>query len=514
MFPRLRKHVTGLVLRPADELRGWQRSARYGIDLVGHCASRLAEDRAEEMAAALTYRTIFSLIPLFVLGLVVFRIFAGFDAVVQNQIQPRVYEFFGVPDVTYSEPVVVEVEDVASAIEAERERQAKEEMGLPDSEHELRQQRQVQASIQKALTELTSKVANLDFASMGVLGAIFFIYAAMALAVSVEYDFNIICDSPRGRPWHLRVAIYWSIITLGSGLLAASLYLAGEFVSWLAGFGLHPFFEGLLSRVIAFLASTFLLFLLYVLMPNAHVQWRPALIGALAAAMLWETGKALFEIYVRHAVPYSAVYGSLGLLLVFLFWIYTSWLIVLFGLVLGYTIQIMPGRVPPRPEEKSAPSLPGDPDWLIPLLAEVGRCFVQGCAVERQQLSEHLGLPSRIVHEFAGQLEKSGLIHTLRQDTADVSYVLALPPDRIRIADVLELGRTLSRSGNSPHPDQGANAEWKFIDDLFYAKRQAADGATLEDILRNMEQAGQPDCQSTANARYDSTQAPPERKSL
>ena len=498
MLERLREHLTGLVMQPADELRGWQRSARYGIDLVGHCASRLAEDRAEEMAAALTYRTIFSLIPLFVLGLVMFRIFAGFDQVVQEQIQPRVYEFFGLPEVTYSEPVTVEVEDVSSAIEEERLRQAKKEAGLPTSVTELQEQRQVQASIQKALTELTSKVANLDFASMGVVGAILFIYAAMALAISVEYDFNIICDSPRGRPWHLRVAIYWSIITLGSGLLAASLYLAGEFVGWLAGFGLPPFLEGLLSHFIAFLASTVLLFLLYVLMPNAHVHWRPALIGAVVAAFLWEVGKALFQTYVTHAVPYSALYGSLGLGLVFLFWVYTSWLIVLFGLVLGYTIQIMPGRVPQRPEEKTAPPLPGDPDWLIPLLAEVGRCFVKGGSIGRQPLSEHLGLPTRIINDFAGQLEKNGLIHALRQEATDVSYVLAFPPNRIRIADVLELGRTLSRSGNSQIEDPGMDAESQFIERLFQAKLQAADGATLEDLLQDIERLATPDFEAAA----------------
>ena len=62
------------IRQPTDELKGAQWSLRYMIDLVRHCARELARDRAEEMAAALSYRTIFALVPLFVLALVMFRV--------------------------------------------------------------------------------------------------------------------------------------------------------------------------------------------------------------------------------------------------------------------------------------------------------------------------------------------------------------------------------------------------------------------------------------------------------
>jgi membrane protein len=485
MLRTAREHLERLVRQPVSELRGWQRSLRYFIDLVRHCAKRLSEDRAEEMAAALTYRTIFSLIPLVVLGLVVFRMFGGIDEVVQNQVQPRLYEFFGVPDITYGDEEEPVAEPLAAAGSGEEAAEA--EARKPGEAPGAGDQRHVRASIQKALTELASKVAKVDFTSIGFIGAILFIYAGMALAVSVEYDFNIICESPRGRPWHLRIAIYWSVITLGTGLLAASLYFAGEAVRRVGGLSDFSLLQPLLSRAVAFAASWVLLFLMYVAMPNTKVHWRVAMVGSFVAAVMWETGKALFQVYVRQAVPYSALYGSLGLVPVFLFWIYTSWWIVLFGLELAYTLQVMPGRVPTRPDEKLAPPLPADSDWLIPFLAEVGRFFVQGQTVGRQQLAERLGLPSRIVNEFAVQLEKHGIIHAMESGSSDVTYSLAIPPNRIRVADILALGRQLSRSASSGGAEKAALTDWEFVDRLFQAQCTAASGTTLEDLIEQLE---------------------------
>ena len=494
MLEQVREHLERLVMQPADELRGWQRSARYFIDLVRHCAHRLAKDRAEEMAAALTYRTIFSLIPLFVLGLVIFRPFGGFEDVVQNQIQPRLYEFFGLPDISYTDTGVVTTNDKEPMPEKAPTTDTKAPKNAPGTangqhdEHDLKSQKQVRASIQKALTELSNKIANVSITSIGFVGAILFIYAGMGLAVSVEYDFNIICDSPRGRPWHLRVPVYWSIITLGTGLLAGSLYFAGEAVEWLGDFGSFAMLQPLLSRMFAFLASWMLLFLLYVTIPNTKVKWRTALIGSFISGAMWETGKWLFQIYVRHAVPYSALYGSLGLLPVFLFWIYCSWMIVLFGLELAFTMQVLQGRVPRRQEENAAPSLPADADWLMPLLAEIAREFMEGRSIGRQQLSERLGLPSRIVNDFAVQLEKHGLIHTMQATPNDVTYVLAFPPNRVRMANVLRLGRALSRSPGKQDDARTSLADWEFVDKLFQAKCAAAGNTTLEQLVDELNQ--------------------------
>ena len=69
--------------------------------------------RAEGMAAELTYRTIFALVPVVVLGLGMFRIVGGLDEI-QNTVENQLYSFFGVPEIPeeYMEPRAESTEGV------------------------------------------------------------------------------------------------------------------------------------------------------------------------------------------------------------------------------------------------------------------------------------------------------------------------------------------------------------------------------------------------------------------
>jgi len=477
MLRQLIQHLHRLFTRPQAELSLARRTWHYLVELVKHCARQLMEDRAEEMAAALAYRTIFSLVPMLALGLVIFRLFGGIDEV-QASLQSQIFEYFGVPEVTYSE-AIEESERIDETTPADGLHTPSGSSGPGAPAKDAETQRRVQVSLQITLAELIEKVSNLSFTSIGVIGAILFIYAAMALAFSVEYDFDIIFNSPTGRPWHLRIAIYWSIITLGSGLLALSLYFSGQVIEWVGGFNVYGSFVFLLSHLLALLATWLLLFLLYRLMPNTHVKSKPALIGSGIAALLWEAGKIGFQFYVNRTLPYATLYGALGLIPLFLFWIYISWLIVLFGLELAYTLQVMHGKVP-TPEEEKPPPLSGDPDWVVPVLAEVGRAFVEGKTLGRQDLAEKLGLPTRIINDYGRELAAAGLIHCMPTGAdGDQSYVLARPPESIRIRDVLRLGHELTR-----HRERLATSrDWELLDRLQQAQYDAVGDTTLAHLL-------------------------------
>ncbi len=489
-FTELRHRLTMLFSQPRSELGRWQRRFVFLIELLAHCGRKLIRDRAEEMAAALTYRTIFSLIPLFVLGLVVFRAFGGLDDI-QGKLYDPMYRFFGVPETSYvddvrpGERVVIEVPDPKKEVEEEAVKQEKKAAGVEPTPAEKaagqQEQREVRASIRRALTEVTSKVANLSFASIGAVGVVLFLYAGIGLVLSMEYDFNIILQAPTSRPWHIRIPIHWSIITLGTGLLALSLYLTGRFVDWAGQLGVWSEMLPVMSRFLAFLASWVMLMLLYVLMPNTKVHFRSALYGSLVAAILWEVAKFGFQIYVKHALPYSALYGSLGLIPLFLFWVYISWVIVLFGLELTAAIQTTHATFD-HPKEEPSAGLPGDPDLLLPILAQIGRAFTEGKTVGRQALAERLNLPARLINDFSCELEKAGLIHCVASEDGDTGYALALPPDRIRIATVLELGQRML-----PEASNGGDDAWRCMAQLKAAQRERAGDSTLARVLESSD---------------------------
>lgn len=490
-MPKRVIHFLGDALRrPRAELTRGQRKVRSAWELGAHCWRVLCRHRAEGMAAELTYRTIFSLIPLVVLGLVMFRVVGGLEDV-QSKVEEELYVFFGVPDVAYSQPLpelevqeggTVEIvpppqppsdgaDPAPDAAAAENDAADRGAIAAGDGEQE---RQQVRASVRRALSELISKISNLDFASIGIIGLLLFIYAAIALTDSVEQVFNIIYDAPSGRPIHLRFAIHWSIITLGTGLLAMSLYLSGQFVDYVSGTSVGAAVKSYLNHALAMLASWVLLFLLYALMPNTKVSVRSAMIGALVAAVLWEAAKLAFQVYVHTALPYSALYGALGLIPVFLFWVYLTWLIVLFGLVWTYTLQTAPSLQLARMDDETEGAIAGDPLWMLPLMVEVARSFQLGETLTQSKLTDRLGLPGRSVRRLCEVLTEAQLLRRSSSATDDL-LLPARPPEKITAGEVLRL-----RLDHASRPED--DPVWDFLDRIRERECEAACKTTLADL--------------------------------
>lgn len=500
-------HVVGA---PETELTRIQKRLRYAYELVSHCRAELSRVRADGMAAELTYRTIFSLIPVVVLGLVMFRVIGGLDDM-QEKVEDQLYSFFGVPDVPEDygdleldvdplkdveeltksyKPLSRKLDEVdAPPILGDQSVSPKPVSGVADeglegegfatdgdgAEGPVRttaSTQQVRASIRNALQEATEKVSNLDFASIGIIGLALFVYTAVTLASAVEHLFNIVYESPAARPIHLRLAIHWSIITLGGALLVMSLYMSSQFVDYMGGVVGTSNFNRLLNHAVSTLASWVLLFLLYALMPNTQVSVRAAAVGSMVSASLWEAAKFGFQIYVAKAVPYSALYGSLGLIPLFLFWIYVTWMIVLFGLVLTRTLQTLHGRSPER-LRISTENLPnGDPDWMVPIMSEVSKAFASGHAIDQQEIVERLQLPGTIVHPMMCRLEEAGMVRWIASPSGREDRVtLAKPAETIRIADILTLAHR--------RPEGMDDSRWRLLDKLNQAQVAAAGTKTL-----------------------------------
>jgi len=133
---------------------------------------------------------------------------------------------------------------------------------------------QARISIRRTLHDLAAKVSSIDFASIGVFGLLLFTYAAVALANAAEHLFNRIYEAPSKSPAHLRLAIHWSILTLGAGLPAMSLYLSGQMVEWFGNMESISMLKPILTHCVSLLASWILLFLVYATDPQ-HKSFSP-----------------------------------------------------------------------------------------------------------------------------------------------------------------------------------------------------------------------------------------------
>ncbi len=451
---------------PAPDLLPGRRALRYGVATCRYAAEELREDRATQMAAALTYRTIFSLVPILVLSLVVFNAFGGFETV-GGDLKQRAYAYLGLNLVTSAPTPALTDDQPVHTVQSFEDFQ------------QTQTSTQVKKQVDTVLVALADRVQNVSFTSIGVVGLALLIWAALRLVVSAEDCFNHVYHAPTGRRWHLRITIYWAVLTLGPVLLAVSVYITTSLLNAVTSVAVVGLMAKLLAPLASLAVTWLLLILLYLLLPNARVKVRPAIAGALVGALLWELSKLGFGYYVTKAVGYSALYGSLGLVPLFLMWLYLTWLAILFGLEISYVLQTVgTSRHLAGPSPHAHETAVVDPAWAVALAAGVGRAFDAGQPVDADTLAHDLNLPGRAVHGFVASLTRAGVLRPLDDAGPDGPAPLTLgrPAERIALAQVLRAGHAAT---HTPSHD----TESALLRTLHAAAEHAAGTRTLRDLL-------------------------------
>lgn len=351
--------------------------------------------------------------------------------------------------------------------------------------------------------EIAGKIKQIPVGPIGVIAILALVYAAISMLVEVEQAFNDIYNAPEGRSWVRRIVQYWTLLTLGPILLIASfsmtVYFKGS-AETIAGIGGESFRATLLA-ILGFLGtafvSTVLLFVIYTTVPNTRVQIAPAFLGAVVAGVLWETGKQGFTKYVEFATRagpstnYGNLYGALAILPLFLIWVYVSWLIVLFGLQLAYSMQTY-RQATARGLTRSVLATLGliesvhasgrpklvDPSAIVSVLACVAGRFRLGEPSDHNQVAQCIGIDEQAVGEMLEKLTTAGLLVRVVGGPERLStYSLAKPPESIPAQDVLLLGEDLA----GPKPP--ADAPPPVIGLVDRARREALEGKSIADLV-------------------------------
>jgi membrane protein len=141
------------------------------------------------------------------------------------------------------------------------------------------------------------------------------------------------------------------------------------------------------------------------------------------------------------------LWGSLGLIPIFMFWVYMMWLAVLFGLEVAATLQMIRGRNVEELEERRRPH-EGlvDPACVVPIMKVIASHFAAGRPASPQAIVEATGLCDSTVSLLLERLALAGLIHRL----ADGAVTLARPPDQISAEQLIEIGFQAVGPGAGP----------------------------------------------------------------
>ncbi|MFZ2294026.1 MAG: YihY/virulence factor BrkB family protein [Polaromonas sp.] len=209
------------------------------------------------------------------------------------------------------------------------------------------------------VTELSNFMAHRDVLGWVLLGSMLFFsslgFTVLENAMSVIFYHRV---AIRRRHFLISAVIpYIYILSLGLGLLlvtlvAGSLQSMGqqrvEFLwrSWSLG-GL----SGVLLYLLGFMGEVFVLTSVYLVMPVGRPSLHHALIGAVAAALLWEVSRHVLVWYFLTLSQIGTVYGSL-----------TTAIAVLLSLELAATLLLLGAQVISEYERLANESLDTPPE--------------------------------------------------------------------------------------------------------------------------------------------------------
>ena len=453
-----------LLSTPSTQLGRAGRLAVFQIKLWSHCARLLEQNRAGQQAAALSYHTIFGIVPLAIVIMLIFQSFP--DQNIGERLKTLAYEQLHLTTIEYH-PNAEEPEETVM---------------LTDYLDSI----------------ISGFFKGVNTGSITIISTIFVIWAALALLSTIERAFNNIWHVARGRNLLQRVINYWAVLTLGPLLLGLGIYATTQYAA------VGQIEKTVLSKVgpvvLSYLISTAAFFLLYFVLPNTKVQARAAIWGAAVAALVWAIAKWVFGICVIKFVPYGKVYGVLGLVPLSIFWIYITWLIVLFGLQLTFTTQhlrsLEAGEI--GTARRTQEYFIANDLTAINVVREIAAAFERSNApVEAEVICSKFDMPAEFAQKLLNHLVDSKLI----AKTSDpvVGFVPAKDPSNITLSDITEA--VAAASFAQPVADQAQG-----LQQLAQLRRESLSRYTLKRVL-DLGDTSPPLSQNSSEDKNDSQDA-------
>jgi len=251
--------------------------------------SRFSADRCSENSAALTYMSLFALVPLLTVLYTMASAIPAFQGA-EEQMQAILFTHL-----------------------------------MPDSSSE----------IEGYLNDFSAQAKNLTGP-----GIAFLLVTAILMLRNIEKAFNMIWRTREHRGALSSFLLYWAVLTLTPITIGVALGLGTYLSSFshaldnLDVIGARAF----LLKSAPLLLSTAGFSLVYAAVPNCRVPFKHALIGGFLASLAFHLARAIFtDLVVGSSITF--IYGAFAAVPLFLLWIYLSWNIVLMGGILVHSLS-------------------------------------------------------------------------------------------------------------------------------------------------------------------------------
>lgn len=278
------------------------------------------------------------------------------------------------------------------------------------------------------------------------IGVLMLFWTVISILGKIESSLNTIWDIQKTRPLVRKFTDYITLIVFAPILFVISSSATVLVASHLKAIMNKIALLGVFSSVILFLLNLLpyvsiwvLLTLLYIVLPNTKVPIRSGLLGALAAGTVFQIIQWIYIKFQIGITKYGAIYGSFAALPLFLIWVQTSWMIILFGAEIAHanehyeTFGFHPDYSRISPSSKKLLIL-----RIFHLLVEK---FAKGeKPLALKQISNTLQIPLRLVRQLLNELLEAGLVvEVSKGKNGEMAFQPAKTVEGITIKNVLEV---------------------------------------------------------------------------
>ncbi len=295
------------------------------------------------------------------------------------------------------------------------------------------------------LLEHITNFAHKQGTTLSGVGAIVLIILGVLLFNNIEGAFNDIWRIRKSRSVINKFLTFYALITLAPLTLTISIAETARVQLMIEDL---PFVASLFYKLLPVGLACLTFALANKLIPYTEVRWVPAIVSGVVTGVAFEVAKFGFNIYVDTFVlqNYNAVYGAIGLVPIFLVWVYVSWVIVLFGAELSYTIQNLRNLLLP---ERLHDLYSEDRRQYSPLLgievfAPVADAFKRNEGpIKTERIAALASVPVGLTREVLDQLVKGHVVLEIEpgQEGGANAYLPARPLEEITLLEVLDAAR-------------------------------------------------------------------------
>jgi membrane protein len=332
-------------------------------------------------------------------------------------------------------------------------------------------------------------IQNMNVGVLGALGLALLLYTAISLMQKIEESLNYIWHIPEPRRLGERFSRYLSVLLVGPLLVFSALGVTATVMNLdtvrqvleVDALGrLAQAASAGLPYLLVIAAFTFI----YLFIPNTRVRVGAALLGGAVGGAAWQTAGWLFAAFVVSSGQYAAIYSSFAILVLFMVWLYLSWLVLLFGASVAFYVQhpeylVLSGgepRLSNRVRERLA---------LSAMTLVCARFGAGERAWAWPEFTQRLGVPAHALSPVVDALKLHGLLLL----SADEPPLLlpARDPSSISVAQVLAAVRS---AGEARFLAPGTLPTPAAVEQVIERVQAAVDAAAGDISLRDLAAQG------------------------